>query len=410
MAGHHAALPLPTAAETTPPERHPWRRLVWPAAAVGALAIAAVALLAGGDPERAWGGYLVAFLYFLTVSLGGLFFVLALHACRAGWGVVVRRLAEHLSATLVVFPLLFLPLVFAAPHLFSWFSPEARQADHLLALKAPYLEPGFFWVRAAIYLLAWALLGWWFRRASLAQDASGDPRATRRMQTVAAPAILVYALTLTFAAFDWVMSLDPHWYSTIFGVYLFAGAAVGVLAVLSLAAMWLERPAGGARGPLAGLVTIEHYHDLGKLLFAFVVFWAYIAFSQFMLIWYGNIPEETLWFLHRWEHGWRPVSIALAAGHFGLPFFVLLLRVVKRRRPLLAAVAVWMLLVHYVDLYWLAIPALSPESPAPRLTDLLAFLGVGAVWLAAWGWLVARRAAVPVADPRLAESLAFENA
>ncbi|HEX2164426.1 MAG TPA: hypothetical protein VHM02_10795 [Thermoanaerobaculia bacterium] len=410
MGGHPHHAPPPSATEVTLPKRHPLARLVWPAAIAGVVLVAAVAFLAGGDPQRVWGGYLVAYLYFLTLSLGGLFFVLALHACRAGWGVVVRRLAEHLAATLPVFALLFVPLAFAAPHLFSWFSPEARQADHLLSLKAPYLDPGFFWARAAVYLVAWSLLGWWFRRASLAQDASGEPRATRRMQTVAAPAIVVYALTFTFAAFDWVMSLDPHWYSTIFGVYLFAGAAVGVCAVLSLAAMWLERPAGGARGPLAGLVTIEHYHDLGKLLLAFVVFWAYVAFSQFMLIWYGNIPEETLWFFHRWEHGWKPVSIALAVGHFGLPFFVLLLRVVKRRRPLLAAISVWMLVVHYLDLYWLIVPALSPESPAPRLADLVAFAGVGAVWLAAWGWLLAGRAAVPVADPRLAESLSFENA
>jgi hypothetical protein len=321
----------------------------------------------------------------------------------------VRRLAEHLAATLPVFAVLFVPLVFAAPEMFPWFSPAKVAADELLTAKAPYLDPTFFWLRSAGYLASWSLLGWWFRRVSLAQDVSGDPEATRRLQRVAAPAIALYAVTVTFAAFDWVMSLDPHWYSTVFGVYFFAGSAVGLFAVLSLLAMALERPTDGRRGPLAGLVTVEHYHDLGKLLLAFVVFWAYIAFSQFMLIWYGNIPEETLWFAHRWHHGWKTASMALAVGHFVLPFFVLLSSKVKRRRPLLAAAAVWMLLFHALDLYWLVIPALSADSAAPRLTDLVAFLGVGAVWLAALGWMLARRAAVPLADPRLAESLSFEN-
>jgi hypothetical protein len=308
-----------------------------------------------------------------------------------------------------VFALLFVPLVVAAPALFSWFSAETVATDPLLAAKSPYLDPTFFWLRAAFYLVVWALLGWWFRRASLAQDVSADPAATRRLQMVAAPALLLYAITQTFAAFDWIMSLDPHWYSTIFGVYFFAGSTVGVFAVLALAGMALERPAAGGRGPLAGLITIEHYHDLGKLLLSFVVFWAYIAFSQFMLIWYGNIPEETLWFAHRWHHGWKAVSVALAVGHFVLPFFFLLLRVAKRRRPLLAAGALWMLLAHWLDLYWLVVPAVSPEHAMPQLTDLLAFVGVGALWLAAWAALVAGRAAVPVGDPRLAESLSFEN-
>lgn len=409
MAAHPHAHPVPTAAEVTLPDRHPFARALWPAAAVGVLAIAGVFFLAGGDPARVWAGYLVAFLYFLSLSLGGLFFVLVLHATRAGWGVVVRRLAEHLAATLPVFALLFVPLVFAAPALFSWFSAETVAADPLLAAKAPYLDPTFFWLRAAFYLVTWALLGWWFRRASLAQDVSADPAATRRLQMIAAPALLLFAVTLTFAAFDWIMSLDPHWYSTIFGVYFFAGSAVGIFAVLALAGMALERPAAGGHGPLAGLITIEHYHDLGKLLLSFVVFWAYIAFSQFMLIWYGNIPEETLWFAHRWHHGWKAASVALAVGHFVLPFFFLLLRSAKRRRPLLAAAAVWMLLAHWLDLYWLVVPAVSPEHAMPRLTDLVAFVGVGALWLAAWAALVAGRAAVPVGDPRLAESLSFEN-
>jgi hypothetical protein len=380
---------------------------VWPAAAVGVVGLAACFLLAGRDP-LAWAAYLVAYVYFLTLALGGLFFVLLHHVTRSGWSVVVRRLAEHLAATLPLFALLFLPVALGAGQLFPWFGRAATSGDELLAAKAPWLSPGFFWVRAAVYLTIWSLLAWWFRRRSLAQDATGDPATTRRLQALAAPGLIAFALTLTFASFDWLMSLDPHWYSTIFGVYVFSGSALAVFAVLPLAAMLLER---GRRpgGPLAGLVTAEHYHDLGKLLFAFVVFWAYIAFSQFMLIWYGNLPEETLWYAHRWQHGWRGVSVALALAHFAVPFFFLLPRASKRRRPLLAAAAGWLLAAHYLDLYWLVMPAVSPASPVPHLAHLAAFVGVGGLFAAAWARLAAGPALVPVRDPRLGESLSFEN-
>jgi hypothetical protein len=199
------------------------------------------------------------------------------------------------------------------------------------------------------------------------------------------------------------MSLDPHWYSTIFGVYVFAGSTMGILALLVLLGIAFER-----RGPLAGVVTAEHYHDLGKLLFAFVVFWAYIGFSQFMLIWYANMPEETIWYRHRLEHGWERVTVALVLGHFVLPFFFLLSRDVKRRRGTLAAAALWLLAMHYVDLYWLVMPAVS-ESFRPHWLDLVTLVGVGGLALGAFGWLVRRPALVPVADPRLPESLSFEN-
>ncbi len=215
---------------------------------------------------------------------------------------------------------------------------------------------------------------------------------------------MAFAVTLTFASFDWIMSLYPHWFSTIFGVYYFSGAAVGIFALLAILALVL-----GRANLLAGAVTVEHLHDLGKLLFAFVVFWAYIAFSQFMLIWYGNIPEETAFFADRWNAGWRPVSIALAVGHFVLPFFVLLLRDVKRRAGTFAALGAWMLAMHYLDLYWLVMPTFRPESPTPTLLDLVAFVALGSLFVGALGWLMRRAALVPVRDPRLSESLSFEN-
>ncbi|HEX2254721.1 MAG TPA: hypothetical protein VHQ65_15755 [Thermoanaerobaculia bacterium] len=394
----------------TLPERHPLRRGALLAAAVGALAVLALAVL--GEPRRMLAAYLTAYVYWLTIALGGLFFVLVMFATRAGWSVTVRRLAEHVAGTLVLFAALFLPLALGADTLFGWWHGADAAADPVLHGKAGYLDPEFFFLRATAYLLAWSLLAFWFRSRSLAQDSSGDPATTRRLQALSAPALIVFGISLTFASFDWIMSLDPHWYSTIFGVYVFSGAVVAILAVLTLGCIALgagRDPRGERPGPLAGVVTTEHLHDVAKLLFAFVVFWAYIGFSQFMLIWYGNLPEETIWYAHRLEHGWRGVTIALAVGHFVLPFFFLLPRAVKRTRSTLVAASVWLLAMHYLDLYWLVMPAVERHGFHPHLADLVAWLGVGGLFLGTLGLLTARQPLVPVGDPRLAESMAFEN-
>lgn len=399
--------------EVSLPAGHRFLKACWIAGGLGLVALlgllAAFALGAfeeGGLDQRFWAGYWTAWLWGATVAVGGLFFVLLHHVTRAGWSVAVRRLAEHVAGTLPVFALLALPALFAAGELFPWMGAAAGEGaahDPLLEHKERFLNPGSFYLRSGVYLVTWSLLGWWLRRRSIAQDASGDPEITRRLQILSAPGLVVFGLTLTFAAFDWVMSLDPHWYSTIFGVYLFAGSTVAILSLLILLGIALER-----RGPLAGVVTPEHYHDLGKLLFGFVVFWAYIGFSQFMLIWYANLPEETVWYAHRLEHGWEGVTVALALGHFVLPFFYLLSRDVKRRRPWIAGAAVWLLLMHYLDLYWLVMPSVS-EIFRPHWLDLLTLVAVAGIALGAFGWLVRGPALVPVADPRLPESLSFEN-
>jgi hypothetical protein len=224
---------------------------------------------------------------------------------------------------------------------------------------------------------------------------------------------------VTFASFDWLMSLDPHWYSTIWGIYFFAGSLVAVFAVLLLLSVALSR-----RGePTRGVITQEHLHDLGKLLFAFTCFWAYIAFSQFMLYWYGNIPEETLFYAKRWyliPHGpeatrqwatssWSYVSVLLALGHFAVPFFFLLPRTVKRNRALVVVAALWMLLMHLVDVYWLIMPNLHPKGVALHWLDVTTLVGVGGIFFAGFFWLTRGCALIPVRDPRLPESLRFEN-
>jgi len=221
----------------------------------------------------------------------------------------------------------------------------------------------------------------------------------------AGPAIIVLAVTQTLASIDWIMSLTPHWYSTIFGVYFFAGSFLGFIALLSVVAAAMRRA-----GLLDTVISAEHLHDIGKLLFAFTAFWAYIAFSQFFLIWYANLPEETIWYKARLEGSWMTVSVLLMAGHFAAPFFYLMGRTVKRRGSTLAVGGAWLLAMHFVDLYWQVMPTLHPEGVRPSALDVAALVATGGCFVAAASWLMRRQALVPLRDPRLAESLAFENA
>lgn len=364
-----------------------------------------IGVTAGDGGRSFYFAYALNFAYVLSLSLGALFFVLLQHLTRAGWSVVVRRLAEGIAATLPVLALLLVPILVGMPQLYHWTHADAVAADHLLHGKSPYLNVPFFLIRWVLYAVIWGLTVRTFVGRSLAQDASGDPELTVLMQKRAAPAMLGFGITITFASIDLLMSLDPHWFSTIFGVYFFAGSVVGFFALLAVLALALQRG-----GLLRHAITTEHYHDIGKLLFAFVVFWAYIAFSQYMLYWYANIPEETGWFLRRQTNGWGWVGLILLFGHFLLPFAALLARSPKRSRTALGLAAGWMLLMHWVDLYWVAMPELHPESPLPRLVDLTAAVGVIGVWFAAAVFIMRRRSLVAERDPRLEESLGFENA
>ncbi len=371
------------------------------AGVVGIAGIAASFLLAA-DQAQFWFSYLVALCFFLSIGLGGLFFVLLQFATRAGWSVVVRRLAENVMGTLPVLGLLLVGVIPGIHDLYHWSHSDAVASDPLLQHKSPYLNSSFFSLRLVVYAVSWSLIAWWFRGQSLKQDHSGDPAITRKLQSLSAPALVWFGVTLTLAAFDLIMSLDPHWYSTIFGVYFFAGSTISILATTVLMVLWSHR-----LGLLRNVITFEHFQDLGKLLFGFVVFWAYIGFSQFMLIWYGNIPEETAWYKHRMEEGWMTVTIALAVGHFVFPFFLLLFKDVKRHRLGLSLAAVWLLAMHYLDLYWLIMPAHGGFHPG--LTDITCLVGIGGLFIATLGLLSRRPALVPIHDPRLAESMSFEN-
>jgi hypothetical protein len=374
-------------------------------ALVGLLATVAVGLTVDHGAERFFRSYLVNFMFFLSLGLGALFFVLVSHLVRAGWGVVVRRLAEAMAATLAPMALLGGVLLFGLHELYEWTHAEVVAHDTLLQHKSPYLNTPFFVGRLIFYFVIWNLIAWYFRGRSLRQDRTRDPGLTVEMERVAAPAMIFYAMTVTFAAFDLMMSLYPHWYSTIYGVYFFAGTVLSFFSLVPLMVFVLQR-----RGKLTEVVGIAHYHDMGKLMFAFVVFWAYIAFSQFMLFWMGNLPEETIWYEVRQGGGWASVSLLLLLGHFVVPFFWLLSRHFKIRPRLLIVAAVWLLIVHWVDLYYLVMPETNPAGPPLQLLDLTCFLFVGGVVGAAACTLLGRGHLIPVGDPRLQESLELHNA
>ncbi len=368
-----------------------------------------VGLLAAGagffaDHKRFAFSYLAAFMWLLTIGLGGLFFVLIQHVVRAGWSVAPRRHAEWLTWILPACAVLFLPVALWAKELYEHWMGEHAHHDALIQAKHGYLNPTFFYIRAVIYFVIWTVLAVWFSKRSASQDQDKSTEHTSKMQYWAPPSTFLFGFSLTFASFDWLMSLDPHWYSTIFGVYIFSGGVVAALSVLCLINIQLQNA-----GLLKSVSNVEHRHDLGKLLFGFVIFYAYIAFSQYFLIWYANIPEETIFYKHRWVGMWKEVSLLLFFGHFVGPFIILLSRHAKRNTLVLGAVSVWMLLMHWIDMYWLVMPTLDHHGAHFTWIDFAALLGTFGVG----AFVVARRATAghifPIHDPRLAEARKVEN-
>jgi hypothetical protein len=390
--------------QVTIPPGHSWNRIPAIAGVIALLGAVACAILGIGNPKQFFFSWLVSFMFFLSLALGALFFVLIQYAAQGGWGIVLRRIGETVFATIPAMAALFLPVLFGLHDLYEWSHHDAVQRDALLQWKAPFLNVPFFLTRAAIYFGLWSFIALLYYSVSSRQDATGDHALSARLRRLAGPGIIVLAITQTFAAIDWIMSLTPHWYSTIFGVYFFAGSFVGFIALLSVVAAAMRQA-----GLLDTVISAEHLHDVGKLLFGFTVFWTYIAFSQFFLIWYANLPEETIWYKARMEGSWLTVSIFLAAGHFVAPFFYLMGRAVKRKGATLAVGGAWLLAMHFLDLYWQVMPTLHPEGFRPSPLDAAAFVTIGGGFVAAASWLMRRQALVPLRDPRLAESLAFEN-
>jgi hypothetical protein len=375
----------------------------------GGTAAAGLALtLLGGlvfDARRALFSYLVAFVFWVGIALGSLLLLGALHASSARWAVVVRRFVETVPQSLPLFVVLFVPIALGAGHLYPWVDPHGLEGHmaHAVHHKEGWLNTPFFVVRTAIYFATWILVAHLLRAWSVRQDAAGGVTLTKWQRRLGAGSLPFLALTFTFAAFDWMMSLDPRFFSTIFGVYWFAGSFMATFAVVIIAAT-VTRPDPTAFGHH---MNLEHFHSLGKFLLAFTAFWAYVAFSQFMLIWIANIPEEVPWYILRIEGGWFWVAVFLAVFHFLVPFFLLLSRDLKRNPRALSRLAGWLLFVHWVDVYWLIMPHLHADGPRPWLFDLTAFVGVGGAAVAFTVLRMRGTVAVPVSDPYLEDSLRY---
>jgi hypothetical protein len=364
------------------------------------------------EPKRFGFGYMMGFVFAWSIVVGSLFFIALQHVTRSVWSVVLRRSAEMLASPLAMFLLVafFLPLLaFALLNkeytIFRWMIEGGMGNDHLQHEKAPYLNENFFLVRTVGYFAIWMFFSWFFVRGSLKQDSgTAGVKPTQRMRAISGPFLILFGFTVTFAAFDWMMSLEPSWFSTIYGVYAFSGITLAGLAAITIAVVGLR-----AKGMIAPeLIKGDHLYSLGGLLFAFTCFWGYIAFSQFMLIWYANIPEETIYYVQRIENGWLSVSWAVVILRFVLPFFLLLGRGAKMDGKRLVQVSVLILVGQVVDLYWLIMPSLAPES-APtfgwqELAPTVMFTGV---LLLAAGVFLGRHKTVAAGDPLFDKSKAF---
>jgi len=371
------------------------------------IGVIGLAASAGGyftDKEQFFFSYLTSFAFWFTLAAGGLFYTMLHHLTGATWSIVIRRITESLMWALPFMAVLFIPILFGLHDLYHWTHAEAIAEDALLQGKEPYLNIGFFITRAVIYFAVWTALAFILSKLSLQQDSGHSEQLRKKFVKTSAPGMILFALTTTFAAFDWMMSLDPHWYSTVYGVYIFAGGTCAMFALMTLILMSLKK-----RGILEGVVTGEHYHDLAKLTFAFLIFWGYMAFSQYFLIWYGNIPEETVWFLHRWEGSWKIVTLILVFGHFVVPFFIMITRGAKRKLGALKVLAVWLLLMHLVDMYWLVMPTLHKHGVHLSWIDLTTFIGIGGIFFWVFWSRFMSRPVVPVGDPKLNQSIAFVN-
>jgi hypothetical protein len=383
----------------------PLGRIKWPALAVGVVGLAACAIGAVLDPAAFFPAYLFAFMFWLGIALGSLAILMLYHLVGGGWGFPVQRVFEAAALTLPLLLVLFVPLLFGLGVLYAWARPDALAADPLLQHKSAYLNPLFFSIRAALYFAIWIGMALLLNRWSHQQDRTDDPALARKMRDLSRFGLVLYMLTLTFASIDWVMSIEPDWYSTIYGLIYVAGQGLAGFSIAILVAGLLSR-----REPLSSVVTPARFADLGGLLMTFVMFWAYIALSQFLLIWSGNLPEETIWYVRRSQGGWNWVIIVVIAFQFVLPFLLLLAREVKRTILALAALAVLILCIHLIDLFWLVVPPFRPGGISIHWLDLAAPIGLGGVWLAAFVWLLGRAPLLPLHDPRapLAQE-AFEH-
>ncbi len=377
---------------------HPLSQIERPAFIVGGVGLLLCAFGWGINPQQFFRSYLFAYLFWSGIALGCFALLMLQHVTGGTWGAVIRRPLESATRTLPLIALLFVPLVFGLRHLYEWARLQDVAHDGVLQFKSPYLNVPFFLGRTALYFAVWLTVARLLNRWSLDQDRGPDAAPGRRLELLSRGGLVLYGLTVTFAAVDWAMSLEPHWSSTIYGVMFMGGQAVSAFAfVIPVTALLVER------GPLREAVSSKQFHDLGNLLLAFVMLWAYFAFSQYLLIWAGNLKEEIPWYLHRQQGGWGVIAVIVILFHFCVPFVLLLSRGVKRSAQALMRVALALFVIHCVDVFWLVTPAFSARVSVHWL-DLAAAGGLGGVWIGAFIWQLRKWPLLPLHDPSLSQA------
>ena len=352
------------------------------------------------SPEQFFRSYLFGWVFWVGLGIGCLPVMMIHHMTGGAWGLVIRRPCEAGARTLPLMLLLFVPIFFGMHSLYEWARPEHVAHDPVLQFKQPYLNVPFWIIRTFLYFAIWIGLAYRLSGWSREQDRTGDLRLARKMQVLSAPGIVFYFLAITFAAIDWVMSLVPHWFSTIFGPLMAAGQLLNAFAfVIVILAVLTRHP------PMSGVVRPDVFHDLGKLMLAFVMVYAYFSFSQFLIIWAGNIPEEIEWYIEHSHGGWYALSLALIVGHFFLPFFLLLSRDLKRDGRRLAYVAGFIVVMRFLEIFWTLVPLFHPHGFTIHWLDVAAPAAIGGLWL--WMFLreLSSQPLLPLHDPYMEEAL-----
>jgi hypothetical protein len=376
---------------TSLPEMEPMRKRTL---VIGLGALGLCLLGAFFNRQQFFLSYLTAYLFWLGIPLGALGIVMIHHLVGGTWGFIIQRPLEAAIRTFPVMALLFLPLFFGLSDLYVWARPEALAQDKLLQEKSLYLNVPFFVLRALLYFAIWIVVGYFLTRWSREQDRAADG-LVERLQTLSGPGLILYGLTVTFSAIDWLMSLEPQWYSTIYGMIFMVSHGLVALAFVTAIVYFLSR-----REPLSEVISPFVFQDLGNLLLAFVMLWAYLSFSQFLLIWVENLTKEIPWYFHRTAAGWGGIAISLIVLQFALPFLLLLSRTVKRKAATLCAVAVLIMVMHLIELFWFVAPTFYPAGLNLHWTLVLAPIGIGGVWFSAFVWQLKEQSLLPLHDPR----------
>jgi hypothetical protein len=351
------------------------------------------------DARRIFQSYLIGWTFWTGIGIGSLALLMLQHLTGGGWGLVIRRVLEAASRTLPVMAILFLPIILGAHSLYHEWADHEEAAKHpVVQLKLGYLNVPFFAVRAVIYFAVWIALVYLFNKWSLAQDRTADNRYTKNMRTLSGPGMVALIFTVTFASIDWYMSLEPEWFSTIYGFIFVAAWSLSALAFVIAMMAWLT-----GQEPMRRIVAPLHFHDLGKLLLALVMLWSYFAFSQYLIIWSGNLPEEITYYIRRTYGGWGAVIIAIGILHFAAPFLFLLSRDIKRSPRKLALIATLILVMRMVDLLWMLAPAFRHGRWI--VMDVAALLGFGGLWLAFFTWQLGKRSLIPINDPQFESTM-----